>query len=76
MDWGHDRVGLRRQEAEEFVLAVDRKANQMGVVFRFVSTHSQNDVAGTMQRLSKPDHRRRCGFFTFPMFVTGRPPNC
>ena len=46
-------------------------ANQIGVLRGFVSSYSQNDVAGTMHRLPLPSHRRQCGLFTFRMFVTG-----
>jgi hypothetical protein len=51
-------------------------ANQVGVLRGFVSAYSQNEVAGTMQRLLLPSQPRQCGLFTFRMFVTAWPPNC
>ncbi len=48
----------------------------MGVLRGLVSAYSQNDVAGTMQRLPLPSHLRQCGLLTFRMFVTGAPPYC
>ena len=36
-------------------------ANQIGVLRGFVSAYSQNDVAGTTQRLPLPSQRRQCG---------------
>jgi hypothetical protein len=47
----------------------------MGVLRGFASAYSQNDVAGTMQRLPLPSHLRQRGLFTFRIFVTGWPPN-
>src|SRR5579863_2344131 len=47
------------------------RANHFGVLRGFVSAYSQNEVAGTMQRLACPSHRRQCGLATFRMFVTG-----
>jgi hypothetical protein len=42
----------------------------------FVSAYSQNDVAGTTQRLDCVSHGRQCGLITLRMLVTGWPPNC
>jgi hypothetical protein len=33
----------------------------MGVLRGLVSSYSQNDVAGTMQRYFSPSHPRQCG---------------
>jgi hypothetical protein len=40
----------------------------------FVSAYSQNEVAGTMQRLPTPSHSRQCGLAMLRMLVTGWPP--
>src|SRR5271165_4497431 len=50
-------------------------ANHVGVLRGFVSAYSQNEVAGTMQRLLSASHPRQCGLFTLRIFVTGWPPN-
>ena len=42
----------------------------------FVSAYSQNEVAGTMQRLRLPSHPRQCGSPMLRMLVIGAPPNC
>ena len=44
-------------------------SRNVDVLRGFVSAHSQNDVAGTMQRLLFPSHPRQCGLFTFRMFA-------
>jgi hypothetical protein len=49
-------------------------ANQVGVLSGLVSAYSQNEVAGTMQRLPTPSQPRQCGLAIFRMSVTGWPP--
>ena len=44
-------------------------ANHMGVLRGLASAYSQNDVAGTTQRLACSSHRRQCGLPTLRMFV-------
>src|SRR5271166_844817 len=68
------RQGVHRPAKAKSGLSSAR-ANQVGVLRGFVSAYSQNDVAGTMQRLPLPSHLRQCGLFTFRIFVTGWPPN-
>ena len=51
------------------------RANQVGVFRGLVSSHSQNDVAGTRQRLAGPSQRRQCGLAVLRIFVTAVVPN-
>ena len=51
-------------------------ANHFGVLRGLVSAYSQNEVAGTMQRLCLPSHPRQGGLPTLRILVIGAPPNC
>jgi hypothetical protein len=50
------------------------RANQIGVLRGLVSSYSQNDVAGTMQRYFCPSQPRQCALEMLRIFVTGWPP--
>ena len=51
------------------------RANPFGVLRGFVSAYSQNEIAGTTQRLCWPSQPRQCGLLTLRILVTGAAPN-
>src|SRR5271166_4086345 len=64
------RQGVHRPAKAKSGLSSAR-ANQVGVLRGFVSAYSQNDVAGTTQRLPLPSQRRQFGLLTLRMLVIG-----
>ena len=54
----------------------DRRRRYVGVLRGFVSSYSQELVAGTRQRFLAESRPRQRGLETLRTFVTGWPPNC